>query len=50
MRDEINIREKTISDGYAELSKNAEKYLPLESIDYYNKIRDKAKENSLGFW
>ena len=43
VRDGVSIREKTIGDGYAELSKNSEKYLPTEQITFYNNKRDKAK-------
>ena len=50
LRDKENIREKTIKDGYSELSKDAKKYLTAEEIDYYNDLRSRAKDSNIGFW
>lgn len=49
-RDGVVIEEKMIEDGYAELSKNAEKYLSKEKIELYNGLRDAAKQKNRGMW
>lgn len=49
-RDGIVIEEKMIEDGYAELSKNAEKYLSEEKMGMYNGLREAARLKSRGMW
>ena len=39
-----------IEDGYAELSKNAEKYLSEEKMGMYNGLREAARLKSRGMW
>lgn len=49
-RDGIIIQEKIIGDGYGELSKNPEKYLSLQKIQFYNNLRNEAKVKNKGMW
>lgn len=50
IRDGVNVKEKIIGDGYSEISKNSEKYLKGDKIEYYNNLRDKAKQGNKGLW
>lgn len=49
-RDGVVVEEKMIADGYAEPSKNAEKYLTKEKIELYNGLREAARTKSMGMW
>lgn len=50
IRDNTNIKEKIIIDGYGELSKNPEKYVSKERIEHFNILRDEAKNKNKGMW
>jgi hypothetical protein len=44
------MKEKILEDGYADLSKNCEKYLNGYQIKKYTEIINESKRNNKGLW
>ena len=50
LHDGLDLKQKIISEGYAELSKNADQYLSKGILEKYQKLIVESKGEKKGIW